>query len=93
MGCFRRKIKVFPRASAIFYRKTDNGFVLRGPKCINPENFIKIEVLSNQNWSKFSIFQNSTLKSFKKFKFGDNLEIWGRLWSRVDRFLIFLEFA
>jgi hypothetical protein len=44
------------RATVIFYRKTDNGFVLRGPKCINPENFIKIGVLSNQNWSKFTTF-------------------------------------
>jgi hypothetical protein len=42
----KSKFAEFSRATAIFYRKTDNGFVFRGPKCINPENFIKIGVLS-----------------------------------------------
>jgi hypothetical protein len=30
----------------------DNGFVFRAPKCINPENFIKIRALSESRFAK-----------------------------------------
>jgi hypothetical protein len=30
----------------------DNGFVFRAPKCINPENFIKIRALLESRFAK-----------------------------------------
>jgi hypothetical protein len=45
----KSKFAEFSRATAIFYRKTDNGFVLRGLKISSKSEYF-------QNWSKFSIF-------------------------------------
>jgi hypothetical protein len=43
-------------ASDFFYRKTDNGFVLRAPKCTQPGNFIKIDALLELRFAKIYQF-------------------------------------
>jgi hypothetical protein len=59
MVCFRRKSKFgeFSRATSIFFnQKMDNGFVLRTPKCINPENIIQIGAVLETKFPTFSKF-------------------------------------
>jgi hypothetical protein len=77
MVCFRRKSKFgeFSRATSIFFnQKMDNGFVLRTPKCINPENIIQIGAVLETRFAKISHFfrilhlRECQMSKFKHFK-------------------------